>query len=625
VTEPRGNGEVRRSIATAALGGSLDNRLSAASHAGFDAVELAEGDFVADFRSSTQLRRRAADLGVTIEAYQPLRLLHGATAQAAVTLERVRRKLDLVAELGARVLVVTSSHAPGSHGANDEWARQLAAIAEEAMARHLAVAYRAEPDPLPAVALAQVWRVVEEADQPNLGLCIDTGHIVGSDDGLAVLDQIPADRVFHLQVTDIAEAGGRLGQATDDEAGGALSLPSVVARIRAAGYTGPLTARTSTDDLMNRDPERAARSVMRSLLVLEDTARRKLEAETTPTAVARTLARIPAAVELSGYAFVELSVDGGSAAAVEVQFQHLGLEPIGRHRTKSVTMWGRQQARVLLNTTGRELLKGRPVDAVVSAFGVDSEDPVAATERAEYLRAHSLFRRRAKDEAELTAVAAPDGTEVFYCSSRPDGPGAWLGDFEPTDTRRDVPDGHAGVIQAVDHVALPYEPDRFDEAVGFFSTILGLEPQDLVQLPGVSGALRSRALCSESRGFRLALNVISGTSRPRSGPPAQHIAFACHDVLAAAAAFRSSGVGPLGIPDNYYDDLATRTELSQERVDELRTWGVLYDSDERGGEFLHMYTPLVGERLFFEVVERRGGYDGYAARNAPVRVSAHRR
>ena len=34
---------------------------------------------------------------------------------------------------------------------------------------------------------------------------------------------------------------------------------------------------------------------------------------------------------------------------------------------------------------------------------------------------------------------------------------------------------------------------------------------------------------------------------------------------------------------------------------------------------------MVGRRLFFEVVQRRGGYDGYGAANAPVRMAAQRR
>jgi 4-hydroxyphenylpyruvate dioxygenase len=34
---------------------------------------------------------------------------------------------------------------------------------------------------------------------------------------------------------------------------------------------------------------------------------------------------------------------------------------------------------------------------------------------------------------------------------------------------------------------------------------------------------------------------------------------------------------------------------------------------------------MVGERLFFEVVQRIGSYDGYGAANSPVRLSAQLR
>ena len=101
----------------------------------------------------------------------------------------------------------------------------------------------------------------------------------------------------------------------------------------------------------------------------------------------------------------------------------------------------------------------------------------------------------------------------------------------------------------------------------------------------------------------------------------QHVAFASHDALAAAARMRDQGVPLLAIPDNYYDDLAARTELGDDTLETLREFGVLYDAGP-SGEFLHFFTEMVGGRLFFEVVERRGAYDGYGAANSPVRLSA---
>jgi 4-hydroxyphenylpyruvate dioxygenase len=77
----------------------------------------------------------------------------------------------------------------------------------------------------------------------------------------------------------------------------------------------------------------------------------------------------------------------------------------------------------------------------------------------------------------------------------------------------------------------------------------------------------------------------------------------------------------LTVPGNYYDDLAARTQLAPEAIERMRELGVLYEAGERG-ELLHFYTAMASPSLFFEVLERRGGYDGYGASNSPIRMAA---
>ena len=51
---------------------------------------------------------------------------------------------------------------------------------------------------------------------------------------------------------------------------------------------------------------------------------------------------------------------------------------------------------------------------------------------------------------------------------------------------------------------------------------------------------------------------------------------------------------------------------------------ILYDRDEHG-EYFQLYSPNFGEGFFFEIVERRDGYRGYGAPNAPFRIAAQKR
>ncbi len=136
-----------------------------------------------------------------------------------------------------------------------------------------------------------------------------------------------------------------------------------------------------------------------------------------------------------------------------------------------------------------------------------------------------------------------------------------------------------------------------------------------------TGLVRSQVMGSRDGSVRLALNVAPLVHDTTAGSGlAQHVAFASTDALAVARAASARGLEPLPIPANYYDDLLARFDLDPELVEQLAAYGVMYDRDHTG-EFVHFYTATVGG-LFLEVVERRGGYQGYGAPNAPVRLAA---
>ncbi|MGQ3030684.1 MAG: 3-keto-5-aminohexanoate cleavage protein, partial [Ferrovibrionaceae bacterium] len=92
-----------------------------------------------------------------------------------------------------------------------------------------------------------------------------------------------------------------------------------------------------------------------------------------------------------------------------------------------------------------------------------------------------------------------------------------------------------------------------------------------------------------------------------------------------AEAIKAAGFATLQISRNYYDDLEARLGLAPELADRLREANILYDRDIDGGEYFQLYSPLFGEGLFLEVVERRNGYQGYGAPNAQFRIAAQQR
>jgi 4-hydroxyphenylpyruvate dioxygenase len=108
------------------------------------------------------------------------------------------------------------------------------------------------------------------------------------------------------------------------------------------------------------------------------------------------------------------------------------------------------------------------------------------------------------------------------------------------------------------------------------------------------------------------------------GASIQHIAFATDDMFATAGNLFERNFSPLPISPNYYADLATRFDLSEDLLARMQSSNILYDRDA-GGEFFQLYSRPFAGGMFFEIVERRGGYTGYGAPNAPFRIAAQKR
>jgi 4-hydroxyphenylpyruvate dioxygenase len=568
---------VRKSIATVSVSGTLTEKLEAIAAAGFDGVEIFENDLLACPLSPEEVRARAADLGLGIDLYQPFRDFEAVPAEVlARNLRRAEHKFRLMERLGADLLLVCSNVSPSAIGDDELAAEQLRLLAERAAEHGIRIAYEALAWGRHVNEYLHAWRIVRLADHPNLGTCLDSFHILSRGSDPIGIEAIPGEKIFFLQLADAPLLAMDVLQWSRHyrcfPGQGSFDLDGLVASVRRTGYAGPLSLEVFNDVFRQASAHRTALDGMRSLIALEQS----LTGVTHPAAP-------------TGFAFAELA-DSGSMGGV---LAALGFARTGTHPTKPVELWEQGGARLLLNATG--------ADPALIALGLDSPDPAGAAKHAESLLSPVLPRERAPEEAKLQAVAAPDGTEIFFCDD------AWLADFAPSGPV-------AGPVTGIDHVALTQPWHYFDEAELFYRSVLGLRPQESLELPDPYGLLRSKAMSGPDSVVRMVLNVAQVGA---GGLPWQHVALACDDVLAVARRLRREHPGLLlPIPGNYYDDLEARHGVDPE----WRHLGVLYDRDKHGGEFLHLYTVTVG-RVFFEIVQRIGGYQGYGAGNTPIRLA----
>jgi len=599
---------VRTGIATVCLSGTLEDKLQAAAHAGFDGIEIFEPDLITSRLSPREVRIRAAELGLSIDLYQPFRDFEGVPPERLErNLRRAEAKFEVMDELGADTILVCSNVSADAIDDDELASRQLRALADRAQAHGIRVAYEALAWGRRVSEYDHAWRIVEAADHPALGVCLDSFHILSRGSSLRAIADISPDKLFFVQLADAPHLIMDVLQWSRHyrcfPGQGGFDLTEFTARVLATGYGGPFSLEVFNDVFRQADPERMAVDARRSLLLLEESVQRPSDA-----------ARLAQPAVLAGYAFVELAVEPSSVGETQRLLHAIGFSQTALHRTKPVALWQQREVRVLLNA-------GAPAGPAITAIAVESSDPSRSAARAEMLLAPILARQRGPGEAELAAVSAPDGTSVFFCrSDQHGGTDQWLDDFEPLGA---VAGSELVSVERIDHVGLTQPFDYFDEAVLFYRSILGLAPLESVELAAPHGLVRSRAVTSADGAIRLVLNVsvLAADSDPHGG--AQHVAFACSDIFTVARHLHDIGVATLSIPANYYDDLAARYELAPEQLEAMQELGVLYDRSPEG-EFLHFYSATLAGRLFFEVVERRGAYAGYGAANAPVRMAAQR-
>ncbi|MGI9824903.1 TIM barrel protein [Agromyces sp. Marseille-Q5079] len=609
------------SISTVCLAGTLEDKLRAAAAAGFAGIEMLEYDLVMSPWSPDRLAGEAADLGLSIEVYQPFHVETVPPDQFGASLRHAERKFDLLTGLGARVLVCCSSRTARGIDDDDLTAEQLATLADRAEQRGLRLAYEAVPWGRIRTH-EDAWRIVRRVDHPGLGLCLDSFHILSMENDPSVIADVTGDKVFHVQLADAPRPNPDVREWSLHSrmfpGQGSLDVAGFLRRILAMGYTGPIALEVFNDVYQQEDPRHAATDAMRSMRALAEAVAAPGSGDGDATGL-RANSLLPPAPRLGGFAFAELAVDDVSAPLVARALVTLGFAHVGQHRSKPVQLWEQGGARILLNLAPERSVD--PATASISALAVESEDPAASMQRADRLLAPRLARRRGPDEADLDSVAAPDGTALFFCNSG--GERSWLDDFGPTGSQA----GPSGLLREIDHVSITESIDDFDQSALFFRTVLGLLPGESTEITAPFGLTRNWSTRDPDGRVRIALSTTPlrrGDWAPGVSSP-QLIAFATDDAIACARALRERGAPILEIPGNYYDDLDARLSLPAGAVDGFREYSILYDRDEHG-EFLHFFTEMLGSRIFFEVVQRVDGYDGFGEpHSVPLRMAAHRR
>ena len=618
---------MKTSIATVSISGNFPEKLEAIAAAGFDGIEIFEQDFIAHDGDPKEVGDMIRAMGLEINLFQPFRDFEGLPEpHRAKVFDRVERKFDLMQDLGTDLVLICSSCHPEALGGIDRSAADFNELGDRAAKRGLRVGYEALAWGRHVNDHRDAWEIVRRADHGSVGLSLDSFHTLARRIDPETIRRIPGDKIFFVQLADAPAIDMDLlywsRHFRNMPGEGDLDVTGFMKAVMATGYTGPISLEIFNDQFRGGHPKTIAKDGYRSLVALMDDVRRE-EPATTPTPPA-----LPKRSKVEGVSFVEFATRGTEADALERLLETLGFTLSGTHIAKKLSLWTQGDIRIVVNreTTGYASSAYRTHGTTVCDIGISVDAATETVSRAKALGAAPFHQPIGPGELDIPAIRGLSGSVLHFIDQTSGLNDVWSVEFNQTDAEQT----HAG-LTSIDHIAQTMSYDEMLSWSLFYTTLFDMGKSPMVDVVDPDGLVRSQALETRDGAFRITLNgaethrTMAGNFLADSfGASVQHIALASEDIFATSSVMRAKGFEPLPISDNYYADLVARFDLDADMLSALKAGNILYDEDANGAFFQFYSRPYAGG-MFFEIVERRGGYAGYGAPNAPFRIAAQKR
>jgi 2-keto-myo-inositol isomerase len=211
-----------------------------------------------------------------VTGFQVLRDFEGLAGHLhAYKVDVAKAMLLMCQALGSKVLLACSSSSAHASGDASLLINDLQKLATLAVPLGIRIGYEALSWGRHVNQVMQAWDLVNEADRSNLGLALDSFHILAHKTDLAVLEEIDPARIFLVQLSDFMWEETRTpdervetarhyrvfpGEGVHSEA-----LGDMVRRLDTMGYRGDYSFEVFNDDYrqlpLSMVAERARRSV----------------------------------------------------------------------------------------------------------------------------------------------------------------------------------------------------------------------------------------------------------------------------------------------------------------------------------------------------------------------------
>jgi len=321
-----------------------------------------------------------------------------------------------------------------------------------------------------------------------------------------------------------------------------------------------------------------------------------------------------------GFEFVEYT--GPDTAALGRLFESMGFAAVARHRSKKVTLYRQGDVNFVVNAEPESFAQAfaRLHGPSVCAIAFRVRDAASAYERAIALGARPVHGKVGPMELNIPAIEGIGGS-LIYLVHRYGDHTIYDVDFVPLPGVEARPRGVG--LTGVDHLTHNVHRGRMALWAKFYEDLFNFREVRYFDIEGKLTGLRSRAMTSPCGKIRIPINEsaddksqIAEYLAAYRGEGIQHIALATDDVFATVEALRERGVGFMGVPDTYYEQVDARLPGHSQDLARLRQNRILVDGapTEGGGLLLQIFTDTVIGPIFFEIIQRKGN-EGFGEGN----------
>jgi sugar phosphate isomerase/epimerase len=266
---------------TITLAGGLEAKLEASRSAGFSQIMLWAKDLVNHPGGLEAAARLVRASGIRVTGIQVMRDYEGLEGTLHdYKVDMAKSMLQICRAVGSPLLMVCSSTSKHASGEIEKIALDLAKLANLAVPLGVRVGFEALSWGRNVSECRDAWDAVALADHANLGVVIDSYHMLANRSPLDIVDQIPWQKIAMVQLSDfmwreIRSPEERLETARHmrvfpGEGEHSRELSDLVRRLHRCGYRGDYSFEVFNDDYLQMPPAMVAQRALRSSRWLAD-------------------------------------------------------------------------------------------------------------------------------------------------------------------------------------------------------------------------------------------------------------------------------------------------------------------------------------------------------------------